>query len=246
MSRKLNTKDSEETPKIMQPGNRVFKILSVELEKFPFKEGALKVIFNIEGPDLGKDFAGFNLDKNDPTKGKYKGQCGKIDGSEWAFADGETKGGTLISRDKEMLKFLKNLCKQTGKLAWLESQEDKHDTIESFYAQINKDKVFDNVWLRACVCGKEYLNKEGYTNYNLFLPKFTVAKVPFELDSIPMEQSKVFVFNEATHIVKKKAPTTVESFGDDLPKQEGPSGNADDGTRPVPPTVEKGKVFDLD
>lgn len=243
MSRKLSTKNSEETPKIIQPGDRVFKILSVNLVKFPFKEGALKVIFNIEGPDLGKDFSGFNYDKNDPTKGKYKGQCGRMDGTEWAFADGETKGGTIVYRDEVMLRFLKNLCKVSGKLAWLESQENQHETIEDFYGQLNKDKVFDELWFRACIGGKEYLNKEGYTNYNLFLAKFTGTKVPLELDSVPEESSKLIKFDEATHIIKKKAPATVESFGEpELKKAAEPVAEqpADQ------PKVGKKADFDLD
>jgi hypothetical protein len=214
---KISTKDipvgGGSVPKVIQPGNRVLKINSVGLEKFPFKDGAYHFIFNVEGPDLGEDFEGFLVDKNDPSKGKHKGQVGKIKASEWAFSDGETKGGVKISRDREILKFMQNLCKQLDAVKWFETQDNKHDTIEGLVEKFNEDKLYIDKWLKMCVGGKEYLNGQGYTNHDLFLPKFNSKKVPFELENVPEADSKLILFSEAEHIKKKKTDT-VEDFGD--------------------------------
>ena len=88
---KLNTKDVKSAggvPKLIQPGNVVCKINSLELEPFKFKQGGYHLILNLEGPDLGKDFEGFFVDKNNESLGRHKGQVGQVKAGEWAFADG--------------------------------------------------------------------------------------------------------------------------------------------------------------
>src|ERR1035437_3878159 len=178
-------------PKLIQPGNRTVKILSVLLEKFPFREGGYHVILNVEGPDLGAEYDGFFVDKNDPAKGKYSGQIGKIKAGEYAFSDNTTKTGVAISRDKEMLKFLSNFCKDLGIAEWFDKQDDKHETIEALYEQFNSDKPFAEKWVRMCVAGKEYINGQGYTNYDLFMPKSSAKAVAVELESVPEASSRI-------------------------------------------------------
>lgn len=210
MSSKLNTKDIKTggggLPKLLQPGNIMCKINGVELEAFKFKPGGYHMILHLEGPDLGKEFEGFFIDKADESKGRHKGQVGQVKAGEWAFADGETKGGTVISRDAEILKFLKNLCTAFGVNEWLVAQNDKHDTIESLVAAFNKENPTGNKLIDFCICGKEYQSKGGYTNYELFLPKFVKGSAPFGTKN-------VIKFNEAEHIRKKKVEP-VSEFGE--------------------------------
>ena len=212
--------------KVLQPGARSFKINSVGLEKFPFKDNAYHILLNVEGPDLGSDFEGFFVEKNDPTKGKYKGQIGRIKASEWAFADSVTKGGTEISRDIEIMNFLRNLCKQLGITSWIEAEDNKHETIESLIAKFNTDAPFRDKWLRGCVGGKEYTNAGGYLNYDLYLPKFTMKSTPVELETVPESESKLIQYDAATYIKKKKADT-VESFGEKKAEDKASSGEFD-------------------
>ena len=211
LSTKNITTSGGATPKTLQPGNNVAKINSITLEPFTFLPGAFHLILNLEGIDRGKDFEGFFINKDKPELGRHKGQVGKVKASEWAYADGTTKSGIVVSRDMEIMKYLNNICKELG-ITWMTDQDGKHDTIESLVNQFNVDKPFKNVMLNFCIAGKEYLNKEGYTNHDLFLPKYAKGQVPFEICDKP--NSKIMKFNEADHIKKKKVEN-VTSFGSD-------------------------------
>jgi hypothetical protein len=217
MTDKLSTKDVKVgggTPKTLQPGNQLVKMNSVELEEFKFKPGAYNFLMHMEGPDMGAEFDGFWLDKDNQALGKHKGQVGRVKSSEWAFADGETKSGIKISRDQDIMKFMKQLCTALGAkcIKWFDDQDKKHETIESLVVAFNKDKPFKDIFLNCCIGGKEYEGKGGYTNYDLHFPKFSKSNVPFEAaDAAP---SKLIKFDAALH-VKKKESKAVENFGGD-------------------------------
>lgn len=209
---KLNTKDIKAggeggVPKTLQPGNHVCTVNGVTLEPYTYKEGAYNIILSLEGPDMGKDFEGFMIDKNNESKGRHKGQVGNVKASEWAYADSTTTKGIVIDRDQEMLKFLKNFCTALGCGDWLLDQDGKHDTIESLFKGFDKDQPFKGKAIEFCIGGKEYTNKNGYTAYDLFLPKYSKAGAPYGV-------SKVVKYNEAEHVKKKKA-TSVTEFGSD-------------------------------
>jgi hypothetical protein len=195
--------------KTLQPGNAVVKINDISLEPFTYKEGAYHLILHLEGTDRGPEFEGFFINKDRPELGRYKGQVARVKASEWAYADGETKSGIKISRDTEILKFISNLCKEV-KTSWLEEADGKYDTIEAFVKGFNQDKPFKDIWFNFCIAGKEYQNKEGYTAYDLFLPKYVKGMVSFEV--CDKADSKIMKFNEAEHIKKRKVETVTE-FG---------------------------------
>lgn len=209
----LSTKDIKTggagVPKTLQPGNQTITIHRVELEDFRFKPGALHFLLHVEGEEMGDDFEGFWIDKDNQSLGKYKGQVGRVKAGEYAFADGETKSGIPVNRDQGILKFLKNVCMETDSLAWLENQDGKHATIQSLVEAFNKDKPFKGKWLKVCLAGKEYTNKDGYANYDLFFPKYSKEGVPFA--SAEKSKNKVIVFSPDQHI-KRKANQEVESF----------------------------------
>ena len=212
MSGKLNTKDIKTggggTPKLLQPGNAVCTITAVTLEPFKFKEGGYHLVLSLEGPDLGKDFEGFFIDKNDESKGRHKGQVGQVKAGEWAFADGVTKGGVEISRDAEILKFVKSLCVALNITEWLDAQDDKHETIESLIQAFDKEKPFANKPLEYCIGGKEYVSKQGgYTNHELFLPKFVKGGAPFSAIG-----GNCIKYDVESHLRKKKVEP-VSEFG---------------------------------
>ena len=212
---KLNTEsvktDGGGTPKSLQPGNTICKIVSVNLEEFKFKEGGYHVILNLEGKDLGPDFQGFFIDKDKPELGHYKGQVGKVRGTEYAFADGETKTGIKVSRDNEIMKFVKTLCVNLDIMKWWDAQTNKHDTIESLVKTFNDEKSYAGIFMKYCLAGKEYTSKTNYTNYELFLPKFSKDGNPFE--GLKVAVSKLAKFNETLHIRKKKVDA-VSEFGE--------------------------------
>lgn len=208
MSNKLNTKDIKTgggLPKLLQPGNTVCTIHSVKLQPFKFKPGGLELVLSLEGPAQGSDFEGFWINKDDESKGRHKGQVGQVKAGEWAFADGQTTSGIPVKRDDDILKFMKNLCTALGINKWLDDQNDKHDTIESLVAAFDNEKPFAGKAIEYCIAGREYLNRQGYVNYELFLPKFSKAGVPFGT-------SRVITFNPDEHIRKKKVEH-VQEFG---------------------------------
>jgi hypothetical protein len=207
----LSTKDlasGNGLPKTISPGNLKLKINSLELEDFSFIPGAMHLLLHTETEPI-EGFDGFMIDKDDASKGHYAGQIGKVKASQYAFADGETKSGIKIQRDKSLLIFLKTLSSNLGISEWFESQDGKHETIEDFVAAFNKTAPFKDIYLEYCIAGKEYVGKTGYTNYDMYLPKADKGKYAFGKDS-----SKVITYVEALH-VKKTETKEVKNFGDD-------------------------------
>ncbi len=198
--------------KTIKPGNITAKINNIQLDDFKFIEGAVHLVLNLETEPI-EGFEGFFIDKDNPDLGHYKGQIGKVQASQYAFADGTTKSGIKIERDKNVLIFLKKVCAALGKDEWFLSQNNKHNTIHEFIDAFNRDKVSKDIFLDFCVAGKEYENKNGYTAYNLFLPKNNTGKYVFGEINSP----KVMVFAENNHIIKMAKPVAapLKSFGDD-------------------------------
>lgn len=226
MSEKLSTTDLKvgggNTPKTLEPGNHLCKINSVSLEEFKLKPGSYHVILHLEGEDMGPEFEGFFLDKDNESLGRHKGKVAKLKLTQWAFADGTTKSGIAVSRNTEMLKALKQLCINLGCTDWLPKQEGKHETIESFYGAFNKEAPFKNVFYNFCIAGKEYTNKGGFPAYDLFLPKYSKDGISIEQQGIT--PSKLLKFNDATHVERKKAET-VSEFGNATPAADATLGN---------------------
>lgn len=196
--------------KTLEPGTNLCKINNVTLEEFKFKSGAYNIMLHLEGEDLGPDFQGFFIDKNNEALGRHAGKVGTVKATEWAFADGETKSGVAVSRDKEMMKFLKQLCISLGCLPWFNAQDEKHDTIESLYATFSKERPYGDTFYRFCIGGKEYTNRGGYKAYELFLPKYSKEGTPVERDDVQV--SKLIKYNPEEHIRRKKEEK-VEGFG---------------------------------
>jgi hypothetical protein len=196
-------------PKTISPGNHVLKINMIDLEDFKFIEGAKHLILHVETEPIA-GFEGFALDKDNPEKGHYDGQIGRVKASQYAFADGETKTGIKIQRDRSILIFLQSLCKTLGVNDWFTEQDGKHDTIEDFVDAFNASAPIKDKYLEFCVAGREYEGKTGYTNYDMWLPKSENRKYSFG----EIEEGKVITFDESKHL-KKLETKEVKSFGDD-------------------------------
>jgi len=218
----LSTKDLQggaSVKKTIAPGKHTLKVNSVELESFRFKEDAYHLILNLETEPL-KDFEGFLIDVNDSSKGTYKGQVGKVKTSRYAYADGETPSGIKINRDRSILMFLKGFCQtlamsEEGKTfkTWFTDQDGKYENIEAFVEAFNAEiQKNESIYLDFCVGGKEYENKSGYINYDLFLVKPMNGKYPYSA----VDSTKLVDYDEKNpyHLIILKVKD-VESFGDD-------------------------------
>jgi len=195
--------------KTIAPGNHTLKINSIELEDFRFIEGAKHLILHVETEPI-EGFEGFLIDKDDESQGRYDGQIGRIKASQYAFADGETKSGIKIQRDRSVMIFLQNLCNTLGINEWFRNQDGKHETIEDFVNAFSKSAEYKGKFLEFCVAGKEYESKSGYTNYDMWLPKAENKKYAMA----EVEAGKVMTYEEAKHL-KKIEVKDVKGFGDD-------------------------------
>jgi hypothetical protein len=196
-------------PKTITPGNHVLKINSIELEEFKFIPGAYHLMMHVETQPI-EGFEGFMIDKDDESKGRYAGQIGRVKASQYAFADGETKTGIKIQRDRSILIFLRTLAHTLELDSWFVEQDGKHDTIEDFVKAFNKTAGFKGKFLEFCIAGKEYEGKSGYTNYDMWLPKAEGKKYAFGA----VEGGAVISYDEAKHL-KKLEVKEVKSFGDE-------------------------------
>jgi len=197
----LSTKDlvSENTgggmAKTIAPGNHTLKINSIVLENFQFIDGAKHLVLNVETEPI-EGFEGFYIDKDDESKGRYAGQIGRVKASQYAFADGVTKSGIKIQRDRSLMMFLANLSKATGIMKWFEEQDNKFNTIEEFVRNFSDNAPLKDKYLEFCIAGKEYENKSGYTAYS------------------EQGSDKILQYDENKHL-KKLEVKPVENFGDD-------------------------------
>lgn len=214
----ISTKDiaSESTggglPKTIKPGQQTLKINSVGLKRFPFMEQDNGYYFtlNVETKPL-EDFEGFMIDQNDESKGRYEGQVGEIKTNRYFYKDGKTKSGIEVFRDEEILKQVRKVSlASTGTTKWLDSVDGKYETIEELVEGFNESGVFKGLFFDFTVAGKEYERKNGYTGFDLFLPKLTRDTSAFELEG--KASARLIEFNELDHWVKL-TPKPVESFG---------------------------------
>ena len=208
-------------PKTITPGNHVLKINSIELEEFKFIPGAYHLMLHVETAPI-EGFEGFMIDKDDESKGRYQGQIGRVKASQYAFADGETKTGIKIQRDRSILIFLRTLAHTLQLDSWFVEQDGKHETIEDFVKEFNKTADFREKYLEFCIAGKEYEGKTGYTNYDMWLPKAEGKKYAFGAE----KDDTVIAYNEAKHL-KKLEVKEVKSFGDDEDVFEKPKTSSD-------------------
>lgn len=195
-------------PKTIAPGNHELKINSVRLDEFKFIEGAYHLLLEMETKPID-GFEGFLKDREDESKGRYEGQIGRVKGSQYAFADGETKSGIKIQRDRSILMFLKNLSNALGITDWFAEQDNKHETIEDFVKAFNDTAPYQDKYLHTCLAGKEYENKSGYIAYDCWFAKAQNRKYAYGTSP-----DAVLQYNESKHL-RKIENKPVESFGDD-------------------------------
>jgi len=211
MSNNLSTKveGSDFIAKNLLPGNSKIKINKIYLEVPPFDKNACTVMIEAEGVEMDPPFEGFNIDRDNPSKGKLKGQAGRIRSSRYAY-NSATVGTFTFDRDTQVIRFLNNICTATNCMEWLEKEDGKHATIDSLVEKLNTDMPFKDVFFNVCIGGKEFENKGGYTAYDLFFPKFSKTDIPIEV--LNAKSSRLTEYAAELHIIKK-VTKDVDNFG---------------------------------
>tara|TARA_B110000858_G_scaffold187009_1_gene230809 strand:+ start:314 stop:1033 length:720 start_codon:yes stop_codon:yes gene_type:complete len=202
----LNTKDmsvgSGKARPLMSPGNTTVRINSISLDVTPYDKDAYNINLHMETEAMGGEFEGFYRDKNNESQGRYEGQIGRVRVSPFPYKDTTLASGREISRDQEILKSMIFLSETLGLRTELDAIEA--NTIEDFVVSVNK-LVSNSSFIKVCLASREWENKEGYVNNDLYLPKLSKDGVPME--AIDVENSRLITFNEATHVksLAKKA-----------------------------------------
>lgn len=207
----LSTKDmsagSGKARPVIGVGNQKLKINSITFDQTPYDKDAYNVVLHVESEPVGGDFEGFLVDPNDANGPRYKGQVGRIRLSPYPFKDTTLPSGREISRDTEVLKNMIFLSEVLGKRDDLDMIEA--DTIEEFMK--SADSVLSgDTYVNACVGGREWENKEGYINYDLFLPRNSRDGV--SLESLDVENTKLYKFSKEDHVRELKKATKTDSF----------------------------------
>lgn len=211
----LNTKNIAEgkISKTLKPGYTLGKIYGISLAP-GYNEGSYQLVLNIESAPVGGDFEGFFKDKDNESLGRFEGQIGRVKYSRWAFEDKVLPGNIQINRDQNILKAFNAIAKALG----IKDQLDEVDanTIEEYVAKASPIIVGANKFISFCLAGKEYTDKNGYLNYELFLPKANGKKYALSAD-----EDTVITFNVKDHIIPDpKAAKTVSDFEPDTSNTE--------------------------
>ena len=206
----LNTKDmsagSGRTKPVLDPGNHKVKINSITFDQTPYDADSYNIHLHVETAPVGGDFEGFFRDYNDQSKGRYEGQIGRVRISPFPFKDTTLPSGREINRDQEILKHMITLAETLDMREGLDAIEAT--TIEEFMKDCNdlftgeKGSAFINM----CIGGREWENKEGYVNNDLYLPR--ISKDGIAMEAIDKENSRLLKFDRAKHVkalVKKDA-----------------------------------------
>lgn len=190
--------------KTLSPGNHLAKIYDLELQN-GYNPGSMQIILRVEGPAIGPEFDGFLKDKNNPGGPKFTGQVGRVRLSPYAFEDKTFADGSKVTRDQSMLVALDRLAMSAGV-----QTEVKNINASDWNDMINQAKKFlVGKSLNLCIGAKEYTNKQGYKEYDLFLPRPKEGKYSHVSAT---DNSNLMTYDANTHIIKEKAAATVDHF----------------------------------
>ena len=211
----LSTKDMSAGSGSIKPvigvGNHKVKINSISFDQTPYDSEAYNVTLHVESEPVTGEFNGFLKDMNDPNGPRYEGQVGRVRFSPYPYKDDVLQNGNEISRDTEVLKAMVFLSEVLNKRTELDAIEA--NTIEDFMVKCN-DVLSNTGYINACLGAREWENKEGYVNNDLFLPKRSKDGVP--LEALDKENSNLLTFdrNNTNHFrpYVKKETTKADNF----------------------------------
>jgi hypothetical protein len=203
----LSTKDmsagSGKVKPVIDAGNQELKINSITLNAPPYDKEAYDLQINVESRPVTGEFEGFLHDMNNPNGPRYEGQVGRVSFQRYAYANTTLPSGREINRDAEIMKSLIYMAEQVGKRSELDAIEAQ--TIEQFVTSASAILSGDTYY-NFCIAGREWENKEGYINLQLFLPKRSRDGVLIE--RLDVDNSNIVTFDRAKHIVALKNKST--------------------------------------
>lgn len=190
---------------MLKPGQHFVRLRKIELTTPPYADGELRQLeFVFETKDLGNDFEGLLIDRNEPDYGRYGGQIAYAKAGKYAFKTYVTKKGTEYERDTQIYNFINKLAKDIGMLEVLKEAKVEGSDIEEYVANAAKHLVNLENYFWITLNGKEYMNK-GYVNYNLFLAPSVSGS-----SSVTLNKENLTHFDPAYNI-ERLAPVTSDN-----------------------------------
>lgn len=211
-------------PKILTPGTHYCRIIDVTIDVPAYNKEASFIVLKLEGKDMGNDFKGIDIDRNNPSLGSYRGQIASVKSQQYPFSD-YVYNGKPVKRDKSMFNWINQLAKAMGVFEKMNEKGVEGETIEDYIYGVRKYLIDPELWGHFTIGGAEYFN-EGYSNpnYRLFFPKLQGREnlFPFSAKEDENKNPINFIhFNEKEHIkladdkdagVAKESAKTVDSF----------------------------------
>lgn len=198
--------------KIILPGNIVARVLDMKLEVPPYDANAFNLILQLETQPLGDGFEGLPIDKDVPDLGNYAGQVARIQTQQYSYTDYTNKEGKTTSKEDMIFRWIWNFAREIGVAQTMIDHDVKGESIEEYVENAKPFLVSKDRWIHFCIGGAEYENKNGYTQYRLFIVKSEKNKYGFEIYTEGKAPTKLIKFNDALHIKKKKTSEGVASF----------------------------------
>jgi hypothetical protein len=212
--------------KILTPGEHYCRIIDITLTVPSFKPEGFFLNLLLEGPHMGDDFEGIDVDKTNPAAGKYAGKIATVNANRYPFSTFEYQGRT-IDRDEQIFNWLNGLATQLDVFTDIQKAGIKAETIEAYLEAVKPFLINPELWGTYTIAGREYY-KDGYDspNYNLFLPKKSGKDYPYTalINEAKEPVLNLLRYNEAEHIIKADkptAPTTVDTFGENAVSPSG-------------------------
>lgn len=204
-TKKILEETSGSISKTLNPGNQKIMVTGITITEEEYQgEKSYKLVYDCEGEDLGSSFVGFFIDRDNESLGRHKGAVGRVKSSKWNHKDKTFADGNTSTMEDQILASLKVICVASKCDQWLADVDGKYQTIQELVFDLNEAAPFKGVFFNACLSAKEYNNKSGYTNYDLFLGKGSKTLVHAESLDVSEEKSMLHTYNEVDDLQRKK------------------------------------------
>jgi len=205
------TEPTGNVSKMLDLGTHFATVTGVRLEVGKNNPDGYNVVVGLEGPDMGDEFQGFDIDRNNQAMGKHRGQIADVRNGSWPFST-YTFQGREILRDTSVFNYASNLAKQLGRMDALVASKKTAETIEDYVELVNEFCV--GATGLFTIAGETYTKADGKTGTSRYFPKPDNKQYPFAAAGSPEDKPEHFQwYEEAKHLIKRDGGDSSSSTG---------------------------------